>query len=123
MCSDCCSPLKSGIKHFDARRRRSPADLADRLREDAGAAVCLVVAIDRRNHRVLEAHGLHRLGDSPRLIEVELGRLAMRDRAVRARARADVAENHERRRAVVPAFADVRAMRVLAHGIQLQRRA
>ena len=45
---------------------------------------------------------------------------AVRHRAVRAGARADVAENHERRGAVVPALADVRALRLFAHRVQLQ---
>ena len=40
--------------------------------------------------------------------------------AVRAGARADVAEDHERGGAVVPALADVRAARFLADGVQVQ---
>ena len=55
-----------------------------------------------------------------RLVDVERRRPAVRDRAVGARARADVAEDHERRGAVVPAFADVRAARVLADGVELE---
>ena len=44
----------------------------------------------------------------------------MRHGAVGARARADVAEDHERRGAVVPALADVGAVRVFADGVELQ---
>ena len=54
-----------------------------------------------------------------RLGGVELGRLAVRHRAVAARTGADVAENHERRRPVVPALTDVRAARLLADGVEL----
>ena len=49
-----------------------------------------------------------------------VARLAVRHRAVGAGARADVAEDHEGRRAVVPALADVGAARVLADGVELQ---
>ena len=45
---------------------------------------------------------------------------AVRHRAIRARARADVAEDHEGRGAVVPALADVGAPRFLADGVQAE---
>ena len=80
----------------------------------------LIVAIDRRDDRVLQRHLLDRLADAARLVDVERGRLAVRDRAVGAGARADVAEDHEGGRAVVPALADVRAVRVLADGVELE---
>src|SRR6202043_3594263 len=47
-------------------------------------------------------------------------RTSVRDGAIRAGARADLAENHERGGAVMPALADVRALRFLAHRVQLQ---
>src|SRR6185436_15395454 len=61
-----------------------------------------------------------RFGDSRRLRGIELRRLAVRHGAVGTGARADIAQNHERRGAMVPAFADVRAPRILTHGVQLQ---
>ena len=44
----------------------------------------------------------------------------MRDRAVGAVPRADVAEDHERGGAVLPALADVRAVRFLADGMEVE---
>ena len=58
-------------------------------------------------------------GDALGSAEID-ARAAVGDRAVRAGARADVAENHERGGAVVPAFADVRAARFLADRVQVQ---
>ena len=55
-----------------------------------------------------------------RLVLVGRLRRAVRDVAVAARARAGVAEDHERRGAVVPALADVRAVRFLADGVETE---
>jgi hypothetical protein len=52
--------------------------------------------------------------------EIELVRFAVRNRTIRARAGADVAENHEGRRSVMPALADVRTACLLADGVELQ---
>src|SRR4030095_4552869 len=52
--------------------------------------------------------------------EVELGRLAREHGAEAARTGADVAKDHERGRAVVPALADVRAAGLLADRVQVQ---
>ena len=101
----------SGVQH---------ADLPDGVREDARAAVREIVAIDRRDDGVLQPHRLHRFGDTARLVEIERDGLAVRDRAVRARARADVAENHEGGGAVVPALADVGAVRVFTDRVELE---
>ena len=79
-----------------------------------------VVAIDRRDHHVLQAEGPDRVGDPGRLVEIERRRLAVRHRAVAAGARADVAEDHERGGAVMPALADVRAAGFLADRVQAE---
>jgi hypothetical protein len=65
-------------------------------------------------------HPFNRIGDTRRLRKIELVRFAVRNRAVRARARAYVAENHERCRSVMPALADVRTARLFADGMELQ---
>src|SRR5438128_4869559 len=60
-----------------------------------------------------------RLRYAQRLTEVELHRPPRRHRAKTAGACADVAEDHERCRAPVPAVEDVGAARFLADGVQL----
>jgi hypothetical protein len=59
------------------------------------------------------------LGYARGLVEVELRRAAGLDRAEIARARADVAQDHQRGGAARPAFADVRATCALADGVEL----
>ncbi len=51
---------------------------------------------------------------------VEKAGLALVDRAEIAAAGADVAHEHERRRAVFPALAHVRAFGLFANGVQLE---
>ena len=121
MRSAASSPLKSGMstssRHDGILRPR----LGDRPREMRGAAVGKVVAIDRGDDDVVERERGDGAADLDRLVSVgRLGR-AVRDVAVAARPRAGVAENHERRRAVVPALADVRAVGFLADRVQAER--
>src|SRR5579859_3243091 len=62
-----------------------------------------------------------RFGDAQRLADVELGRPSRGHRAEPARARADVAQDHERRGPTAPAVEDVRALRLLANGVEAPR--
>src|SRR6266702_2943176 len=62
-----------------------------------------------------------RFGDSKRLADVELGRPSRRHRAEPARARADAAQDHERRGPPAPAVEDVRALRLFANGVEPPR--
>src|SRR4028119_1086632 len=78
--------------------------LAAAATRPVGARACGLVA----------AHLPPRVGDAVGLVEVELGRLAREDCAEAAAPRAYVAEDHERRRPVVPALPDVRAAGLLA---------
>src|SRR4029453_4378474 len=59
-------------------------------------------------------------GEVDRLTRIRRMRRAMRDVEISARARARIAENHERRGAVVPALADVGAVGFLANSVQVQ---
>ena len=61
-----------------------------------------------------------RFGQAVRLIEGDLLGPPALDGAKAARPRADVAQDHERRRAAGPAFRAVRATRTLAHRLQPQ---
>ena len=87
--------------------------------EMAGAAVAQVVAVDARDHDVLELQRGDRLGEVDRLVGIQRIGPAVADVAERAAPRALVAHDHEGRRAVAEAFADVRARRFLAHRVQL----
>ena len=107
-------------QHFDAALRPARARLADRVRKNRRAAIGKVVAVHRRDDDVREAEGFDRLSDADAFVGVGGCRASVRDGAVGARARADVAENHERGGAVVPAFADVGAVRFLAHGVEIE---
>src|SRR6266851_4635281 len=112
--------LKIRHQHFDARRRWQGLDRAGSRREVRGATIGKVVAIDRGHNNVLEAEFRDRFGNPQWLIGIERTRPAMRDGAIRAIARAYIAHQHESRRAMRKAFADIRAARFLAIGVYLQ---
>src|SRR3954465_1051611 len=84
------------------------------------AAVAKVVAIDARDHDVRELHRGDGLGEMAGLVRVERLRPPVRHVAERAAARAEVAHDHEGRRAAAEALADVRARGLLAHGVELR---
>ena len=63
---------------------------------------------------------LHGFGDVTRFVGVERDGLAFPDRAESAVPRADVAPEHESRRAIGPAFKDIRATSFLADRVQVQ---
>ena len=96
------------------------ADLADRLGEDRRAAVGHVIPIDRCDDDVCEIERGDRMGDTRGLCRVDRVRTPMANRAVAARARADITEDHEGRGAVRPALADVGAARFFADGVKIE---
>ncbi len=113
------APHEVGDQHLDGRRGRLTADLADRIREDLGAAVRQLVAVHARHDRVAERHLGDRLTDAPRLVGVHAARPPGLHGAEAARPRAGVAEDHERRGASAPALRHVRAVRFFADRVQL----
>ena len=68
---------------------------------------------------MLQAHLGDCLCDTGWLLDVVLRGTTVRDGAIGAVSRADVAENHERRGAVFPALANVRTMGLLAYGMEV----
>ena len=116
----CRLALEIRNQHFDAALGQPLLDVANGLRKDRRTAIRQVVAIHRGDDGVLQRHLFDGFADAARLVDVERGRLAVRHRAVGAGARADVAEDHERGRAVMPALADVGAAGVLADRVQLE---
>ena len=110
--------VEVGDEDLDAHPGRGLAHPADRLGEDARAAVGQVVAGDAGDHHVLQAEPADRLGDASRLVVVEPGRLAGLDRAEAAGPGAGVAQDHDRGGALVPALPDVRAVGLLADRVE-----
>ena len=96
------------------------SDRVDGRREHRGTAVGQVVARDACDHDVRETERADCVGHAARLVGVDRERLARVDLAEPARARAAVTEDHECRRAIRPAFVDVRAAGLLAHGVQVE---
>ena len=113
-------PLEVGDEHLDRAPRQPVMNLPDRLGEDVCAEVGKVVAVHRGDYRMAQAQ----LGDRRRhpggLGDVVLRRPPVSDGAVGAVPRADVAEDNESRGANVPALAEVRAVRFLAHGMEVE---
>jgi len=70
--------------------------------------------------QAFEAELAHRAPHPLRLLAVLPDGLAVRDRTVAAVPRAHVPQDHEGRRRILPALADVRAVRLLADGVQLE---
>ena len=115
----CQRPLKSGMSTsmavcgFSARTARMVSAQME------APPSSQLVARDGGDDRVLEAHEPDRLGHAARFVAIELGGAAGLHRAKAAAARADVAEDHDRGRLARPAFAEVRALRAFAHGVEL----
>ena len=109
-------------QHLDAHERRAAADLPDRGGEGAGPAVRQVVAGNAGDHDVVQAHGGNGLSDTARLVVVEPRGLAGLNGTEPAGPRADVARDHHRRHALVPALPDVWADGLGAHRVEVQAR-
>ena len=106
-------------EHFDTRLRRALAHRAYAVLEMPRAAVAQIVAVDARDDDVLELQRRDRFGKMQRFLGIGRKRPAVRDVAERAAARAQVAEDHESRRAFAETLADVGARRFLAHRMEL----
>ncbi len=112
--------VEVGDEHLDAHAGRPLAHREDRLGEDARPAVGQVVARDAGHDDVLETELADGLRDAARLVVVEPGRAAGLHGAEPAGPGARVAEDHDRGRALVPALPDVRAVGLLADGVQVE---
>ena len=105
---------------FDRRLRRFAAQRVDHLDELARTAVGQVVAVDRGDDDVAEPH-LRRSDCGMFGFErVNRARHPGLDVAESTGTGAGVAQDHHRRVLFGPAFADVRARRLFAHGVEVQ---
>ena len=102
-------------QHLDGGRRRTGADGGDDGGEMRRPAVGEIVAIDGGDDDVVQPEAGDRLGHAFRFGRIERARQAGAHVAEGARARARVAHDRECRVALLPALADVRAARLLAH--------
>ena len=109
--------VEVGNQEFDAGLWVEFFDGAYRRGVQPGAAVGQVVAGDPGDGGIAQAHRLHALGDPPRLVAVQGGRLARVDLAEVTTAGALVAADQEGGFAVFPAFEDIGAARLLADGV------
>ena len=114
-------PLEIGHQHFHLAPRRLAADLPDHHGERARAAQYIVIPVHAGDHGVLQIEDRHRFRHPPRFVEVDWLRPALGHRAKTAAAGAGISQHHEGRCALVPALPDVRAMRRLAHRMQVER--
>src|SRR5206468_3852892 len=104
---------------LDRRRRGGFPYFCNAVDEMPGAAVFQIVAIDARDYDIRETELRDRLRQMSWLFGIGGERAAVRHVAERAAAGTDVAEDHERRRALAETLADVRAGRFLADRVQL----
>src|SRR6266566_2622835 len=110
--------LEIRCQHLDRGGRAAPPDGANGPGKDARPAVLQVVAVDRCDDRVLEPQLSDGFRHPRRLAQVELRGPARRHRAKPARARADVAEDHEGSGTAIPAVEDVGTAGFLADRVQ-----
>ena len=113
-------PLKIRDQHLDAAIRRKLANLADGLGENSSAADVVIVAVHAGHDRVFQSQRGYRFGDAAWFVPVDGLGPALGHSAEAATPRADIAEKHEGCGFVVPAFANVRALRRLAYGVQAE---
>jgi hypothetical protein len=110
--------FKVADQRLDAKLGAVVLDAPDRLRDVRGAPVIEVVAVHHRQHDVCEPHFGERHGCVFGLIRIDrTARLASVDRAEPATPGAGLAEDHHRCGALPPAFEDIGATGLLAHGV------
>ena len=106
-------PLEIGHQSLDGGLWHQRLDLPHRGREMCSAPVGQIVAVDRGEHHITEAHELYGARRIARLFRIEPAtRVAGVDGAEATGPRADLAHQHQGRRAGVPTFADVWAFRL-----------
>src|SRR5215468_6370960 len=110
--------LEIRYQHLDAAARSVAAHGAHRGGPVRGAAIREIITIHRCDHDVLELEIAHGSADALGLLAVLPRGTTMRNGAIAAVARADVAQDHEGRGRVLPALADVGAVRLLTDRVQ-----
>jgi hypothetical protein len=107
-----------GSQHLDGGGGRALANRLDGPDELCRPLVGEIVAVDTGQDHVTQAKLGDRLGRGPWLVRIDRPRPTGGDAAEPTRARAHVAEQHERHRTAREAAAQVRAARLLADRVE-----
>src|SRR5262245_43799590 len=105
-------------KNFDASLRATHADGTNGAREMPRSTIYEIVAIDRGDDNVGQAKLRGRICDTGWFIVIKRNRKPGFHVAESASARAGVSHDHEGCVFPLPALADIRTARLLAHGVQ-----
>ena len=98
-----------GHQHFDPRARRARAHGIDAGGEVCGTAIAQIVAIDAGDHDMVQREQRDRVREMRGFVGIGGLGPSVRDVAEWAASRAQVAQDHERRRAAAEALADIGA--------------
>ena len=113
--------LKIGDENFNAAVRGLTADFFDHLGKGTCASHEIVIAIDTGDDGKPEAKCSNSLRHAPRLVQVNRLRPALGHGTESAATGTEVAEHHKGGSAVVPALANIRALRALTDCMQIER--
>jgi len=106
--------LEIGDQNLDPAFGSTGSDLVYGFGENLSPAQVVIVTVHAGHDCVLQTQGLHRFGDPSRFIPVDWLRLAFRHGTKAAATSANVPQQHECCRAVVPTFANIRTLCRLA---------
>ena len=119
---DCLTiALEVGNEDLDATAGRLTSDLIDDHGEDASTADQVIITVDAGDDSVCESEGGDGFGNAAGFVEVDGLGTAFGNGAESAASGAEIAEHHECRRFVMPAFADVGALSAFADGVKAER--
>lgn len=110
--------LEIADQNFNAGLWRHLMNCLNRLGPDPRATVGLVVSVDTGDDHVLQLDLREDFGDPTRLVVIHWHRLPGFHVAESATPGAGVTEDHDRRRAAIPALTHVRTTRLLADGVK-----
>ncbi len=110
--------LEVGNENLDVAIGHELTDPGDRLREDPRPPVVEIITVHAGEYGVLQTHCGNRRGGTGGLVAVDLTRPSRLDIAEGTGTGAQIAEEHQRGRALAPTFMDVRTARLLAHRVE-----
>jgi hypothetical protein len=106
-------------KHFDPATRIQTPYPANRFGKMTGPAIWQLVSIDAGYHGMPQTELADRFAYVPGLVRIELGWLALTDRAKSAMPSANISQNHKCGGALAPALEYIRTSSFLTDGMQV----